>query len=105
MPRKNILSIYRSSFMNKKQLVQTMASDMGISQSLTKPQLEQILLQLHKALTEGEKVYLPQFGTFELRYHLAKNGRNPKTGESIEIPGFNQPSFKAAPAFKKHINS
>ena len=105
MPRKNILSIYRSSFMNKKQLVQTMASDMGISQSLTKPQLEQILLQLHKALTEGEKVYLPQFGTFELRYHLAKNGRNPKTGERIEIPGFNQPSFKAAPAFKKHINS
>ncbi|WP_153915947.1 HU family DNA-binding protein [Shewanella sp. TC10] len=91
--------------MNKKQLVQTMASDIGITQSQAKPQLEQILFQLHKALAEGEKVYLPQFGTFELRYHLAKNGRNPQTGENIEIPGFNQPSFKPAPAFKKQINA
>ncbi|OBT09611.1 DNA-binding protein [Shewanella sp. UCD-FRSSP16_17] len=90
--------------MNKKQLLQVMASDTGVSQSQLKPQLEQILIQLHKALAEGEKVYLPQFGTFELRYHLAKNGRNPQTGESIEIPGFNQPSFKPAPAFKKYIN-
>ncbi|ARD22943.1 DNA-binding protein [Shewanella japonica] len=90
--------------MNKKQLLQVMASDIGVSQSQLKPQLEQILIQLHKALAEGEKVYLPQFGTFELRYHLAKNGRNPQTGESIEILGFNQPSFKPAPAFKKYIN-
>ncbi|WP_144209329.1 HU family DNA-binding protein [Shewanella donghaensis] len=90
--------------MNKKQLIQVMASDIGISQAQVKIQIDQILLQIHKALTEGEKVYVPQFGTFELRYHLAKNGRNPQTGEVIEIAGFNQPSFKAAPALKKAIN-
>ncbi|WP_331711999.1 HU family DNA-binding protein [Shewanella sp. UCD-FRSSP16_17] len=103
-PQKFFQYLFTAAFMNKKQLLQVMASDTGVSQSQLKPQLEQILIQLHKALAEGEKVYLPQFGTFELRYHLAKNGRNPQTGESIEIPGFNQPSFKPAPAFKKYIN-
>ncbi|MDO6619515.1 MULTISPECIES: HU family DNA-binding protein [unclassified Shewanella] len=90
--------------MNKKQLMQVMASDIGISQSQAKIQIDQIVSQIHKALTEGEKVYIPQFGTFELRYHLAKNGYNPQTGEAMEIPGFNQPSFKAAPGLKKLIN-
>jgi len=59
--------------------------------------------QIHIALSEGSKVFLPQFGTFELRYHLPKSGRNPQTGETIEIAGFNQPSFKAT-ALKQTIN-
>ncbi|NKF52660.1 HU family DNA-binding protein [Shewanella sp. WXL01] len=91
--------------MKKKQLIERMAAKMAISHAQTKPQLEQILATIHQALTEGEKVYVPQFGTFELRYHLAKQGRNPQTGESIEIDGFNQPSFKPAPKLKEQVNS
>lgn len=81
-----------------------MARKLESSEAKTKPQLDAILQQLHKALAEGEKVYLPQFGTFELRYHLPKTGRNPRTGEAIEIDGYNQPSFKPSPALKDAVN-
>ncbi|MCT8986988.1 HU family DNA-binding protein [Shewanella phaeophyticola] len=86
--------------MNKKQLIQSMAIKMDIPQTQVKQQLEQILHVIHQGLSEGEKIYIPQFGTFELRFHLPKTGRNPQTGEAIEIDGFNQPSFKASPALK-----
>ncbi|MGX9462175.1 HU family DNA-binding protein [Shewanella sp. A14] len=91
--------------MNKKQLIQSMATKMGISQVQTKQQLEQILAVIHQGLTEGEKIYIPQFGTFELRFYLPKTGRNPQTDEAIEIEGFNQPSFKASPGLKALINN
>ncbi|WP_445777477.1 HU family DNA-binding protein [Shewanella sp.] len=90
--------------MNKKQLIQSMAHKMDISQVDTKQQLDQILKVIHQGLSEGEKIYIPQFGTFELRFHLPKTGRNPQTGETIEIAGFNQPSFKAAPSLKLTLN-
>lgn len=91
--------------MNKKQLIENMSNRLNSSQTEVKKQLDMILLQLRKALTEGEKVYLPQFGTFELRYHLSKMGRHPRSGEVIEIPGFNQPSFKPAPALKQALQA
>ncbi|MGL5392159.1 MAG: HU family DNA-binding protein [Shewanella sp.] len=90
--------------MNKAQLIKHIATSLNQSQASTQPVVEQILRQIHLALTEGEKIFLPQFGTFELRYHLPKLGRNPQTGEPMEIPGFNQPSFKAAAALKHAIN-
>ncbi|MCL1039140.1 HU family DNA-binding protein [Shewanella submarina] len=90
--------------MNKKQLTQAMAKKLALSEATTKPVLDEILQQLHRALAEGEKVYLPQFGTFELRYYLPKTGRNPRTGETIEIEGYNQPSFKPSPALKDAVN-
>ncbi|QDE31698.1 MULTISPECIES: HU family DNA-binding protein [Shewanella] len=90
--------------MNKKQLTQSMAHKMDIPQTQAKQQLEQILAIIHQGLAEGEKIYIPQFGTFELRFHLPKVGRNPQTGEAIEIDGFNQPSFKVSPVLKALIN-
>ncbi|WP_394130076.1 HU family DNA-binding protein [Shewanella maritima] len=90
--------------MNKQQLSASMATQVDISKKHAHDQLSVILSTIHQALTEGEKVYIPQFGTFELRYHLAKQGRNPQTGETIEIAGFNQPSFKAAPKLKTVLN-
>ncbi|MGI2171210.1 HU family DNA-binding protein [Shewanella sp. MF05960] len=90
--------------MNKKQLIQSMAKKMDTSQVETKQHLEQILRVIHQGLAEGEKIYIPQFGTFELRFYLPKTGRNPQTGEAMEIAGFNQPSFKASPALKALIN-
>ena len=91
--------------MNKKQLIQSMAHKMDISQTVARRQLEQILQVIHQGLSEGEKIYIPQFGTFELRFHLPKIGRNPQTGETIEIAGFNQPSFKASPSLKQILNN
>ncbi|MCH1931857.1 HU family DNA-binding protein [Shewanella sp. A25] len=90
--------------MNKAQLIQHMASSLSQSKASTKLTLDEILRQIHIALSEGEKVFIPQFGTFELRYHLPKTGRNPQTGEALKIDGYNQPSFKAATAFKQAVN-
>jgi DNA-binding protein HU-alpha len=90
--------------MNKAQLIQRIAAELNASQASTKPVVEQIQQQIHVALSEGEKIFLPQFGTFELRYHVAKTGRNPQTGKAIEIDGYNQPSFKASTALKQKIN-
>ncbi|WP_282110815.1 HU family DNA-binding protein [Shewanella algicola] len=91
--------------MNKKQLIQSMASQLDIPQTQAKSQLEQILHVIHQGLSEGEKIYIPQFGTFELRFYLPKTGRNPQTGEAMEIAGFNQPSFKASPSLKQALNN
>ena len=90
--------------MNKSDLIKVMATLSETTQKETRVALDSLLGQIHQALSEGEKVYLPQFGTFELRYHLAKQGRNPQTGEVIEIEGYNQPSFKFSANVKKCIN-
>ncbi|UCX04294.1 HU family DNA-binding protein [Shewanella glacialimarina] len=91
--------------MNKKQLICKMSQQLDIPQTQCKTQLEHILATIHQALCEGEKVYIPQFGTFELRFYLPKNGRNPQTGEKIEIAGFNQPSFKVSNHLKAQVNT
>ncbi|MCL2919738.1 HU family DNA-binding protein [Shewanella litorisediminis] len=90
--------------MNKATLTKSIAKATGVSQSEAKRQLEQILASIRQALEEGETLYLPQFGTFELRYHLPRQVRNPKTREMMEVAGFNQPSFKPAPALKQLIS-
>ncbi|MBT1445883.1 HU family DNA-binding protein [Shewanella sp. JM162201] len=91
--------------MNKSTLCRQMAKTLGISQSAAKRQLDEILVQIQRALEEGETLYLPQFGTFELRYHLPRQVRNPQTGELMETVGFNQPSFKVSAALKQLINA
>ena len=52
--------------MNKVQLIRRIAAELNASQTSIKPVVEQILQQIHIALSEGEKIFLPQFGTFEL---------------------------------------
>ena len=90
--------------MNKSELIKAMAELSEATQKESKTALDSLLKVIHQALYEGEKVYLPQFGTFELRYHLPKQGRNPQTGEIIEIEGYNQPSFKFSANVKQQIN-
>ncbi|MGL4474270.1 MAG: HU family DNA-binding protein [Shewanella sp.] len=91
--------------MNRSQLIKHMASKQDCSQAAAKQQLTHILATIQQALMEGEKVYIPHFGTFELRYFLAKQGRNPQTGAKIDIAGANHPSFKPSPALKTLVNS
>jgi DNA-binding protein HU-alpha len=90
--------------MNKQQLVATMAAQLSQSQKQTKHQLEHLLLAIKHSLMEGDKIFLPQFGTFELRYRLPQVARNPKTGEAIDVEGQNQPSIKFSPVLKAMLN-
>ena len=55
-------------------------------------------------MVDGEKVQLVGFGTFEVRRREARTGKNPRTGEAIEIAASNVPAFKAGKALKESVN-
>lgn len=59
---------------------------------------------IKKALVEGDKVQVLGFGTFENRTRAARKGRNPRTGEEIDIKASNLPSFKAGKSLKEAVN-
>ncbi|MBQ4832249.1 HU family DNA-binding protein [Pseudoalteromonas sp. MMG010] len=86
--------------MNKAQLVTQMASH---SHS-TKKEMQQALTSIQKVITislsQGDQVQIAGFGTFALSYYPARSGRNPQTGEIIEIEGANKAVFKSAKALK-----
>ena len=62
-----------------------------------------MLDSISSALAGGDKVALTGFGTFEVRERSARQGRNPQTGESIEIAASKAPAFKAGTALKKAV--
>jgi len=59
---------------------------------------------IKQALVEGDKVQVIGFGTFENRTRAARKGRNPRTGEEIDIPASSLPSFKAGKGLKEAVN-
>ena len=91
--------------MNKQQLVEAMAS----SSELTKVDAEKALKAFIEVVTEElknkGKVQLVGFGTFETTERAARTGRNPKTGEAIEIGASTSPKFKAGKALKDAVNA
>jgi DNA-binding protein HU-alpha len=91
--------------MNKQQLIASMSRQLQQPQRQTKIELEQVLASIKQALSEGEKIFLPQFGTFELGYRLPQIARHPQTGVSIEVEGQNVPRIKFSPSLKVILNS
>lgn len=89
--------------MNKTDLVNAVAESTGFSKKDADKAVAAVLESVTKALTEGEKVQIVGFGTFEVRERAAKQGRNPKTGETMEIPASKLPAFKAGKALKEAV--
>ena len=89
--------------MNKAELITAMAA----KADLTKEQSSAALAALQSVITEtlsaGDKVAIPALGTFEVREHAARQGRNPATGETVEIAARKVPAFKAAKALKDAV--
>ena len=63
-----------------------------------------VLDQFNFSVAKGEKVTLPGFGTFETRERSAREGRNPQTGETMQIAASTAPAFKAGSALKKAVS-
>ena len=88
---------------NKQDLIAEVAAKTG----LTKKDSEKAVNAFGEVVTEflakGEKVQLIGFGTFETRERAAREGRNPQTGEEIEIPATVVPAFKAGKALKDAV--
>lgn len=80
-----------------------MARHSELTKKDSKAALTSLLKSIQKSLSEGDQVQVNGFGTFSLSYHPARAGRNPQTGETIEIEGANKPVFKAAKALKDSL--
>ena len=90
--------------MNKAELIEAIAS----STEMTKTDVDKVITSfvdvVTDALTKGEKVSLKGFGNFEVRERGERTGRNPRTGETMEIPASKVPAFKASAALKNVVN-
>lgn len=89
--------------MNRKELVETVAREADLTPTQAEAAVGALLDGVVAAVAKGEKVTLPGFGTFETRHRAARSGRNPQTGEAIEIAASDAPAFKPAAAFKQAV--
>ncbi|MFT5136546.1 MAG: DNA-binding protein HU-beta [Arenicella sp.] len=90
--------------MNKSELVELIASSADISKSTAGDALEAVLDGITGALSSGNSVTLVGFGTFSVSHRSARDGRNPRTGETIQIKASNLAKFKAGKALKDALN-
>ena len=90
--------------MNKSELVDHVAESADISKAAATRAVESALEAITQALGNGESVALVGFGTFLVRERAARAGRNPKTGEAIQIAAAKVPAFKAGKALKDALN-
>ena len=90
--------------MNKTELVASIASSTGLSKKDSEKALAAVIDSISAELKAGGKVQLIGFGTFEVRERAAREGINPRTGETIKIAAAKNPVFKAGKALKDSIN-
>ncbi|MGB3225464.1 MAG: HU family DNA-binding protein [Desulforhopalus sp.] len=81
--------------MNKGDLIEKVAKECGLSKAVTDQVLNSILGSISGAVTAGDKVTLIGFGTFTVTERAAREGRNPQSGETIQIPARKVIKFKA----------
>ncbi len=81
--------------MNKSELIEKVAQDCNMSKAAADQALNSVLEAITGAVAEGDKVTLIGFGTFSITKRAAREGRNPQTGQAMQIPAKNVIKFKA----------
>lgn len=89
--------------MNKTELIAEVAKKAELSKKDAEKAVVAVIDSIAGALKADEKVQLIGFGTFEVRERAARQGRNPKTGETMSFPASKVPAFKAGKALKDSI--
>ncbi|HIT53796.1 MAG TPA: HU family DNA-binding protein [Candidatus Fimivicinus intestinavium] len=89
--------------MNKTELVNAVAEKADFSKKDAEKAVAAVIESITEALTQGEKIQLVGFGTFEVRERAEKQGRNPRTGEAMTVPASKLPAFKAGKALKDAV--
>ncbi|MET3575132.1 HU family DNA-binding protein [Bhargavaea ullalensis] len=89
--------------MNKTDLVNSVAEATGLSRKDATNAVESVFNSISDALAQGDKVQLIGFGNFEVRERAARKGRNPQSGEEIEIAASKVPAFKPGKALKDAV--
>ncbi len=90
--------------MNKNDLVVAVASDSGLTKADASRAIDSVFDSITSSLRRNSEVRLVGFGTFSVARRKASQGRNPRTGEPIQIPASKQAKFKAGKALKEAIN-
>ena len=90
--------------MNKSELIDAIADHAGLTKADAGRALDAATDSIASALQQGNTVSLVGFGTFTVRHRAARTGRNPRTGETIQIKASNNPAFKAGKALKDAVN-
>jgi DNA-binding protein HU-beta len=88
---------------NKNELIAHLAEKTGSSKTDAAASLDTVLDAIADQLADGQQVVLAGFGTFETRARAARQGRNPQTGESIDIAASTSAAFKPAAALKRRV--
>jgi DNA-binding protein HU-beta len=90
--------------MNKAELIDAVASSADLSRATATLAVDAVVDTITESLRKGDSVTLVGFGTFEVRARAARAGRNPQTGEEIQIKASKAPAFKAGKALKDAVN-
>lgn len=90
--------------MNKAELVSAIAETADVEKAVATRALDAVLDSITKALAQGDDVALTGFGSFTVKERAARTGRNPQTGEAIEIAASKAVGFKVGKALKDAVN-
>lgn len=90
--------------MNKNELIDAIAEEADLSKASAGRALDAALGAITAALKKQDTVSLVGFGTFSVKHRAAREGRNPRTGETIQIGASSAPAFKAGKALKDAVN-
>jgi DNA-binding protein HU-beta len=89
---------------NKQELIENIATSADITKAAAGRALDSVIDSITDSLKKGDSVVLVGFGTFSVRSRAARTGRNPQTGQEIQISAANVPAFKAGKALKDAVN-
>jgi len=90
--------------MNKSELIESIATKSGVTRAAATSMLEATLGTITEALVAGDTVALVGFGTFKVGERAARTGKNPATGEALEIAASTVPKFTPGKALKDAVN-
>lgn len=90
---------------NKSELIDKVAQATDLTKKDASAAVEAVFDSITETLSNDEKVQIIGFGTFEVRERAARKGRNPQTGDEIEIPASKVPAFKAGKALKESVKN
>jgi DNA-binding protein HU-beta len=90
--------------MNKGELIEAVAAAADLTKADATKAVEAVLDTVTRTLKKGDQVSIVGFGSFSVKSRAARQGRNPKTGATIDIPASRVPGFKAGKALKDAVN-
>jgi DNA-binding protein HU-beta len=89
--------------MNKSELVDAIAESAEVTKTVAARMVNSLVLTVSDALSKGDQVVIPGFGTFSVGNRSARTGRNPQTGQTIEIKASRVAKFKVGKALKEAV--